>query len=45
MRKIKIFLASSIIEFAKERMEIENFIRNISDDFEDKYGVKYDYRG
>ncbi len=41
MRKtIKIFLASSIVEFANERMMIENFIRNISDQFEEKYDVK-----
>ena len=40
MKKIKIFLASSIIEFANERMEIENFIRNISDKFEDNYNIK-----
>ena len=40
MKKIKIFLASSITEFAAERMEIEQFIRSVSDDFEDKYNVK-----
>ena len=41
MRKtIKIFIASSIVEFANERMAIENFIRKISDDFEDRYDVK-----
>ena len=40
MKKIKIFLASSIVEFANERMEIENFIRNISDKFEDNYNIK-----
>ena len=37
---IKIFLASSIVEFANERMAIENFIRNISDKFEENYDVK-----
>lgn len=41
MRKvIRIFLASSIVEFAIERMAIENFIRKISDDFEENYDVK-----
>ncbi len=41
MRKtIKIFLASSIVEFKYERMDIELFIRHISDDFEEKYDVK-----
>lgn len=41
MRKIiKIFLASSIVEFKYERMDIELFIRHISDDFEKKYDVK-----
>lgn len=40
MRKIKIFIGSSIVEFANERMMIENFIRNISDQFEEKYDVK-----
>ncbi len=41
MRKIiRIFLASSIVEFANERMAIENFIRNISDKFEENYDVK-----
>ncbi len=39
-RIIKIFLASSIVEFATERMAIENFIRNISDRFEELYDVK-----
>ncbi len=39
-RKINIFLASSIVEFANERMAIENFIRNVSDDFEERYDVK-----
>ncbi len=39
-RIIKIFLASSIVEFANERMAIENFIRNISDKFEENYDVK-----
>lgn len=41
MRKvIKIFLASSIVQFANERMSIENFIRNISDKFEENYDIK-----
>ena len=40
MKKIQIFLASSITEFATERMEVENFIRNVSDEFEEKYNVK-----
>ena len=40
MKKIKIFLASSLLEFEKERMLIENFIRNVSDGFEEKYGIK-----
>ena len=41
MRKIiKIFLASSIVEFVSERREIENFIRNVSDKFEEHYDVK-----
>lgn len=39
-RIINIFLASSITEFANERMAIENFIRNISDKFEESYDVK-----
>lgn len=39
-RIIRIFLASSIVEFANERMAIENFIRNISDKFEENYDVK-----
>lgn len=41
MRKtIKIFIASSIVEFANERMAIENFIHKISDNFEEQYDVK-----
>jgi len=39
-RIIKIFLASSIVEFVNERMIIENFIRNISDKFEEHYDIK-----
>lgn len=39
-RTIKIFLASSLTEFANERMAIENFIRNISDKFEEHYDIK-----
>lgn len=40
MKKIKIFLASSIVEFARERDELELFIRNVSDKFEDNYDTK-----
>ena len=40
MKKINIFIASSIVEFATERMQIELFIRNVSDKFEDRYNVK-----
>lgn len=40
MKKINIFLASSLIEFSNERMVIENFIRNVSDKFEEHYNVK-----
>ena len=40
MKKIKIFLASSIVEFARERDELELFIRNVSDRFEDSYDTK-----
>ena len=44
MRKIiKVFLASSIVEFANERMAIENFIRNVSDKFEEHYNIKIFY--
>ena len=39
-RKISIFLASSIVEFANERRDIENFIRNVSDKFEERYDTK-----
>ncbi len=39
-RIVKIFLASSLTEFHNERMEIENFIRNVSDRFEECYEVK-----
>ena len=39
-KTIKIFLASSIVEFATERMAIENFIRNVSDKFEERYDIK-----
>jgi hypothetical protein len=38
-KKIKIFLGSSIVEFKKERQEIENFIYRLSDDFEDRYDI------
>ena len=37
---IKIFLGSSITEFKNERADIENFIRRVSDQFEEKYDVK-----
>lgn len=40
MKKIKIFLGSSITEFERERNELELFIRNISDRFEDNYNIK-----
>lgn len=40
MKKIKIFLGSSITEFEKERNELELFIRNLSDRFEDDYNIK-----
>ncbi|MBO7195954.1 MAG: hypothetical protein J6V80_01330 [Clostridia bacterium] len=40
MKKIKIFLASSITELKNERRELELFIRNVSDHFEEKYNVK-----
>lgn len=40
MKKIKIFLGSSIVEFEKERNELELFIRNLSDKFEDNYNIK-----
>lgn len=40
MKKINIFLASSIKELANERMIIENFIRNVSDGFEEHYNIK-----
>ena len=40
MKKIKIFLASSITEFAEERNALELFIRNVSDEFEEKYDTK-----
>ena len=40
MKKISIFIASSLVEFALERMQLELFIRNVSDRFEDVYNVK-----
>lgn len=41
MKKIKIFLGSSIIEFEKERMLLENFIYRTSRDiFEENYNIK-----
>ena len=39
MRKIKIFIGSSIVEFKNERQELENFIHNLSNDFIDKYEI------
>jgi len=39
-KQIKIFLASSIVEFKNERSELVLFIRDLSDKFEDKYNVK-----
>ena len=39
-KKINVFLGSSIVEFANERMAIENFIRNVSDSFEERYDIK-----
>lgn len=38
-KTIKIFLASSITEFEKERNELEVFIRRISDIYEDNYDI------
>ncbi len=37
---IKIFLASSITEFEAERNDLEVFIRNMSDIYEDQYDIK-----
>ena len=39
MRKIKIFIGSSIVEFKNERQDLENFIHNLSNDFIDKYEI------
>lgn len=39
MRKIKIFIGSSIVEFKNERQELENFIHKLSNDFIDKYEI------
>ena len=39
MRKIKIFIGSSIVEFKNERQELENFIHNLSNDFINKYEI------
>lgn len=36
---IKIFLGSSIVEFERERQDIENFLYRISRDFEKRYNV------
>lgn len=41
MKIIKIFIASSIVEFEREREQIENFIRNVSDDFEERHNIKF----
>lgn len=41
MKIIKIFLASSIVEFKNERKDLDIFIRSqISDEFEEKYNIK-----
>ncbi|MCR5112561.1 MAG: hypothetical protein K6A63_01340 [Acholeplasmatales bacterium] len=40
MKKIKIFVGSSIVEFENERKDLELFIRRISDYFEDEYEIK-----
>jgi len=40
MKKIKIFVGSSIVEFEEERKDLELFIRRISDSFEDNYEIK-----
>ena len=39
-KKIYIFIGSSITEFAAERMELENFIHRLSNDFEDRYNTR-----
>ncbi|MDE6273918.1 MAG: hypothetical protein K2L87_02595, partial [Clostridiales bacterium] len=39
-KKIRIFLGSSIVEFARERDELDLFIRTVSDKFEEKYDTK-----
>lgn len=39
MKKLKIFLASSIVEFKEERNEIGDFIRRIQDEL-----IEWDYR-
>lgn len=39
MRKINIFLASSIAELRSERNEIDVFLRKFSDELEDKYDI------
>lgn len=40
MKKIQIFLASSIREFEREREQLELFLRNVSDQFEAKYQIQ-----
>jgi len=40
MKKISIFIASSIDQFKEERRLLESFIRRISDDYEERPGVK-----
>ena len=39
-KKICIFIGSSIVEFKEERMELENFIHRLSNDFEDRYDTR-----
>ena len=39
-KKIYIFIGSSITEFKEERMELENFIHRLSNDFEDRYNTR-----
>ena len=39
-KKICIFIGSSIVEVKEERMELENFIHRLSNDFEDRYDTR-----
>ncbi len=39
-KTISIFIGSSINEFREERMELENFIHRLSNDFEDRYNTR-----